>query len=286
MCKKCLRIQLLYKFFAAEFAALKKNVSLALLCLCSTFSLHGGTFRALILADSASNLSIPAKKDVLYLKEAFSTICLQTGLELSLDIIDEHELTHQNVASALMAPNNNGADVLFFYYTGHGFHPSKIDSPWPTIMLSLTHEALDTKRICAQLSGYQARLTVIFLDCCNSTSNRDVFLKDFSTNSHSSNRCRNLKKLFLGNSGTIIATASQVGSPAYAFSEGSLFTVSFIKTVFNDQTNCTCWTDIFERISLQCQPFQTPYVFFDLHEEEYTQTSSNDRALRTATTAL
>jgi hypothetical protein len=247
---------------------LKRTATLIISCLFTAISLYGTTCRAIILADTASNLSIPAKKDVTYLRQALTKICTKTGLELSIDIIDGPYLGHHNVYSALTAPANNDADVLFFYYTGHGYHPSKTTTPWPTIMLSVTKEALDTERICKVLSAYKARLTIVLFDCCNSTCDINIVPKNVSTRNSNHKHPRNFKKLFLRNSGTIIATASHKGHPAYAFNKGSLFTTTLLKSLFDvDQVHNDCWSTIFDQVCIQCRPYQTPYVFLDLREE-------------------
>ena len=234
-------------------------------CLLNALSLYGATFRAIVLADTASNLANSARKDVNSLKEALQKICTKTGLELSMDLLDGYSLEHHNVCTLITAPNNNDADVLLFYYTGHGFHPPKSTSPLPTIMLSMSQEALDTRRICEQLSGFRARLTIVLFDCCNSTIDINVIQKSLSSNNSKRTHSRILRKLFLKTSGTIIAAASQTGHTAYAFKEGSLFTKTLLNNLFySNKSNDDSWPAIFDRIAFQCQPYQTPYVFFDL----------------------
>jgi hypothetical protein len=231
--------------------------------------LCGATFRAIVLADTASNLSIPARKDIAYLKAALAKICAKTDLKLSMDVVDGYLLGHHNIYSVLTAPSNDGADILFFYYTGHGYHPPQNTSPWPTIMLTVTHEAIDTERIYEKLSNYQARLTIIFFDCCNTTCNINVVPKSPVLQSSKQGMSQKIKKLFLENSGTIIATASQVGQPAYAFNGGSLFTMTFLKTLLAKSPVAEhSWSHVFDAISLKCKPYQTPYIFLDLTPQQ------------------
>ena len=246
---------------------MKKFLLFICLYLCTTFTLHGGIFRAIILADSSSNLSVPIHKDIASLKESLTTICSVTNLELQLEILDGSALNHHNVSTLLTAPNNNGVDVLFFYFTGHGFHLQNNISPWPTLLLSSTREALDSQRICSQLTGYRARLTIIFFDCCNSIRDMGLVVKNLPQESRHPDQAGALRTLFLENSGLIIATASQIGSPAHAFKRGSLFTTTFLTTLLHSSSWNTSWNSLFTQIALQCQPYQTPYVFFNLQQE-------------------
>jgi hypothetical protein len=225
----------------------------------------GGTFQAILVADTSSTLAASSKTDLEKMQGAVRRICTMTNLELQEEVLSGSTLSYQAIHGLLSNKKNLAPDVLFFYYTGHGFHSPHITSPWPSILLSTSHEALNPEHICLKLLSNKARLTIILFDCCNSTVQQNFILKRFLLNDTLDKVDSTIKKMFLESAGTIIATASLPGYPAYAFEDGSLFTKAILSLLFQKvKISESPWDNFFLNVNERCSAYQQPYVAAEL----------------------
>lgn len=223
--------------------------------------------RAIFACDTTSDLGYSLEHDLSLMNRLFENIAKELQLSYDPIIIKGQNLSSTSISNALDFVRETPEDILLFYFSGHGFHDEKNTTPWPSLVLSPTHEAISSSFICQYLHDCQARLTIILFDCCNSYSTKAVGIKKMLPSQIPSISV--LQKLFLKTFGTIIATASIPGSPSYAFQQGSLFTSTFVHNLlFSQENQIYDWSIIFENITTYCSEYQVPYVELHVDAEQ------------------
>ncbi len=139
-------------------------------------------------------------------------------------------------------------DVVFFYYTGHGAYDAEKGGHY--LMLKDDEgkgQALYRSDVKRRLFALNARLVVIFTDCCNVMSPvSDGTAYDESNGVAGTRSVKALtnyspvvKKLFVDSAtrGVVDLTSSVPGEYSYAFTDGSVATTVAIKTfeILNDE---------------------------------------------------
>lgn len=178
----------------------------------------------------------------------------------------------------LMADLNNlqcgKEDIVLFYYSGHGMRSDKDKSPFP--QMCLKYEGYEQEKwvpvhtVVEKLRSKGARLTLVITDCCNSidsyvtAKSKSPMSKDGST--IDSKVVENIKKLFLGQKGVVVATSSKAGQPSAGHPQlGGLFsTVLFEYSIYNATIGAlpTTWQEVLKDVGRQIKEAglaQEPY---------------------------
>jgi hypothetical protein len=145
----------------------------------------------------------------------------------------------KNVEAAVNALKPGANDIVFFYYSGHGysFEEDKNEA-YPQFDLresrfeDITVATLNASQIMDIIKTKKARLNIVLSDCCNSNigllkpEGKNFALTAKSLLSWDANYCNNL---FLKSTGSIIATAAKKGQFAYGNTDvGGYFTSNFV----------------------------------------------------------
>lgn len=165
----------------------------------------------------------------------------------------------------LMADLNNlqcgKEDIVLFYYSGHGMRSDKDKSPFP--QMCLKYEGYEQEKwvpvhtVVEKLRSKGARLTLVITDCCNSidsyvtAKSKSPMSKDEGT--IDSKVVENIKKLFLGQKGVVVATSSKAGQPSAGSSKSGgffssvLFEYSLYKASIGKLP--TTWQDVLSDVN-------------------------------------
>ncbi len=246
------------------------------------------SLHAILAYDTASDLQSPVQKDVKQISTFLKKLVKATKMKLSIQTFKGSELCVDSIQSSV--PKNHH-DVLFFYYSGHGYQGQAI---WPSLYFSSKKELLPTETIRSLLESLHPRLVILLLDCCNNTSlfpTTPLQPKQTSTplslkthTPYSSLKTERGKQdernkgqlevkgpglapLFQRAKGTIMATGAQPGFLSYAGTDGSLFTLAFLGAIRNlASERSPSWENVFDQTTLLCQPYQHPLSHIQIFE--------------------
>jgi hypothetical protein len=212
---------------------------LALCFLAFKGPLQSATLHIILVGDTKDEvLNQVIKKDLKhmdnFIEELFD--------EMDLDELDQITYTGKDTNSSFLydlaqlkvAPD----DVIFFYFSGHGFYaPKENENQWPFLYLSREDSGVSQLHVTQLLLNLNARLTICFADCCNNILSDeevpDLLIKNMPFQTDGSHRQTHLTDLFCKARGCILISSASPGFYAEGTDEkGSCFTNRFIK-IFN-----------------------------------------------------
>ncbi|MDM8560353.1 LamG-like jellyroll fold domain-containing protein [Candidatus Parabeggiatoa sp. HSG14] len=162
------------------------------------------------------------------------------------------ELTRRGLRIALDKMSvRAGKDVVFFYYSGHGFRTKNKPSRWPYMVLSGNYaeeEAVSLDDVIQEIRDKSPRFFIVMADSCNNVEDiREEEISIFAkAGVITSKYIKNLKKIFEESKGFIIASASIQTKKAYGSKEtGGFFTRQFLNVLesnLRDSSNPSWYT--------------------------------------------
>ena len=194
----------------------------------------------LLLVANTDDISIGptcvVDKDATY--KTFSQLAEFMQIQFVPKVIFGKDFTKVNVDNAINAINPNPADIIVFYYSGHGFAYTKDNYQFP--YLDLRDKAfqnfggeftLNMEDIYKRVQSKGARLNLVLSDCCNADpSQSNTISTDVATTRTSSIgwNMENCKALFMDAKPTsILMTAASKGELSAGNSTGGIFTFNF-----------------------------------------------------------
>lgn len=203
--------------------------------LCTAQSLNGADLHLILVGDVfASDIKNSVVTDLKTIENHANEVAKYTGLNLSVHQFSENHIRAEIVLKYLQELNTNFEDVVFFYFSGHGYRtPSKDGNPWPNIYFASNQTGIDLLEISNILNQKNTHLSIVLADCCNSALPNH--LAPPVVKGHASINEEKLKKiykkLFVETKGLILACGSKAGQPSWAvMNGGSLFTDSYNET--------------------------------------------------------
>ncbi|SDL26502.1 caspase family protein [Siphonobacter aquaeclarae] len=212
------------------------------LCLLMSIGLsaHGQTFHALLMADTRDELlSGACERDLEVMHRQFEQISSAIGFQLSEKVISRDFFTVNELEKVLDSLRIAPDDVVFFYYTGHGYNVAGRADRFPILHvdkknirrnpeLSAIHERLRAKK---------PRLCISLGDCCNDllTSTRGMvsrkpMIRGLNLTDDSLNA--SYRRLFRIPAGDILIASSQPPQQSSAHPDsGSFYTRSFTEAL-------------------------------------------------------
>lgn len=224
---------------------------------------------ALLLIDSKSNLNKSVKKDGQMMLSTLQKVADAAKMKLKATVLCGNDVEQQHIQEWLDNLKNNSHDVIFFYFSGHGFKDEANNIPWPYLYLSARNKALSLQSIIQHIEGLPSRLSIIFSDCCNGPLLTKRHMYAVATKAPMLSYARLYEKgataLFMKAKGHIRATAASPGQSALAFSSGSLFTMAFSESLLDEcQVKSPSWKNLFVSTSKICGTLQQPYVVVEV----------------------
>ena len=251
-----------------------RHIRLFIACVAMTLcvSLKAQTFHAILFADTndkriGKSTAIDLNNVSNMLVEAQSS--LKGKMEFVYYVYPGNYCSPQNLRKVLDNIRCQSDDVVFFYYSGHGYNDET--NVWPT--LTLNDAGIQEIEILKRLKkvNAKAKLTLCIADCCNKpfrSRNTSSVAYSYETDESA------VKKLFTGFKGkkTIIISASKQGKFCWSDQEqGAIFGMSFRQAVRNVAYEEATWDMVMEKAKAQTMR-RAP----ELQIPQYNVTQSSD----------
>lgn len=173
-------------------------------------------------------------------QDQFSAAAQSIHYEINPLFVQKDQFNRHNLERTLQELSVGEEDIIVFYYFGHGFRYNNDASRYPTCFIG--KNGIDEPGVAAwpltdiyqQLTQKNARLTLVFAECCNNEIgvpapiDNYVATRQMSVNFASKDR---YKALFLQNQGSILLASSDQGQVSWATSTGGYFLDSFMDAI-------------------------------------------------------
>jgi hypothetical protein len=199
------------------------------------------------------------QKDVVNISSQVKDVATFLGIPLNYVEISGTKFGKASVETAInnLKPGTN--DIVIFYYSGHGYsNDRKAEEEYPQFDLRQSRfddilvATLNASEVFNKIKAKNARLNLVFTDCCNSSlgllkpEGKNFALTTKSLMSWEKSFCYDL---FMKSKGSIIATAAKKGQYAYGNTDvGGYFTSNIItsmeKYLSKFQTKAPTWQEI------------------------------------------
>lgn len=204
--------------------------------------LRAQTLHAIIFADTNDpNIGIFDKQDYINMTMEVSTIASATGMKLNKHFFSGENCSKAQLIKVLDGLNTNNDDVIIFYYSGHGTRSLNDRSEYPQMCLGSRRESefFPLESVLNKLKAQNARLKIVFGDCCNSISpgvtSKESASKGFTV--LTKGPVNTYTNLFMNYKGFIIASGSKKGENSITLSyndgspAGGAFTIYFLSAL-------------------------------------------------------
>ncbi len=199
------------------------------------------------------------QKDVVNITSQIKDVAIFLGLPLNYVEVSGAKFGKLNVETALNNLKPGTDDIVIFYYSGHGYSNDRnAAEAYPQFDLRQSRfddilvATLNASEVFTKIKAKNARLNLVFTDCCNSSlgllkpEGKNFALTTKSLMSWEKSYCYDL---FMKSRGTIIATAAKKGQYAYGNTDvGGYFTSNLItsmeKYLSKFQTSTPTWQEI------------------------------------------
>ena len=183
----------------------------------------------LIIDTDDKNIGAMVARDMNIIGKEITEIAKATGLTLKDKVYAGRDFTLDNMKSAINDVQAGPNDVVFFYYSGHGFRTKDKKNRWPYPYFH-SNRTVDFGWIADSLRAKGARLTISLIDACNNVVNIQV-REDQKSGFKSAD---GYKELFLNAKGYVTGASSIPGETSTATGSGSLFTLAWLKALRNE----------------------------------------------------
>lgn len=204
--------------------------------------LQSQTLHAIIFADTNDpQIGEFDRQDYINMTMEVSTIASATGMKLNKYFFSGEKCSKAKLVNVLDGLHTNSDDVIIFYYSGHGTRSMYDKSDYPQMCLGSRQEDdfFPLESVLKKLKLQQARLKIIFGDCCNSiapgVTSKESTSKGFTM--LTKGPVNTYTNLFMNYKGFVIASGSQKGENSITLSyddgspAGGAFTIFFLKAL-------------------------------------------------------
>ena len=187
------------------------------------------------LGESVSN-------DLKHTTDEFREIAKCLDAEYNEVLITGEDLCRSKLEKAIQDLEAGANDIVAFVYCGHGFRFKDDTDEYPRMLLKhnkkmlLEGDYMSMTEAYNMLEAKNARLTLVFSDCCNSDIGipRTEVEDDNAFMRRGNNQKRDLDKLrslFLDQSGSVRATAAMPGQKAYCTADGGYLITGLLNNI-------------------------------------------------------
>lgn len=220
------------------------NILLSAIFLLVSSVLAAQSLHMFIICETSDG-SIGAVKDHSHMQAFAESIATQSGLTLRKYFYKKNELSETEISGELSSMNVGSDDVVWFYYSGHGFNPE--GSSFSAFRIEGTRYTMDW--VHNKIQSKNPRLSIIMYDACNWNERGETPVVIASRN----NDQFKIAKLFKKASGWVKVASNTAGPRKYSYGSpevGGMFTNAFLNT-FRDcidewGTNQVTWKNIME----------------------------------------
>lgn len=211
-----------------------------------------------VINSNVQDIGASCERDYENLKSELKGVAQALGLQFKDYNVMGDAYSRDAVSETIDGFRPGSNDVVFFYYSGHGFRFDDQQSRYPAIALTtsayedITENYLLMSDIYKEICSKNARLNIVLSDCCNTPIGVEQppayetgTLYGRATNNASLSR---LGRLFLLERGNLLATAASPGETSICDMMGGVFTLAFLRSL-RKEVNATnsekvSWTNI------------------------------------------
>ncbi len=207
-------------------------------------------------------------KDLADMSTQMDSLARQIGYKLHLIVRTNEQFGRAGLEQALAEVTCAPADVLLFYYSGHGFAAPAGSTDFPQLYLK-DDNSLDLESLHRRLLTKHARFCLTLGDCCNNVLpvTRSLRPRPVRKGLFVADDLNILHKLFAEQQGDVLITTARRGERAAAFpTVGSFYTSAWLEAVAQAQCNNkditwqTLLNDAEQRLQVQLQTCAPEYV--------------------------
>lgn len=223
------------KFYIFMKANIPATILLCFIFLSISIKSKAQTFHAIILADTQDpQIGITVEKDLSSMSKRLDSIATKIGYQMHLVVMSNQNFNSKALESTLQQLSCNPDDIIFFYYTAHGYSPTeKNESKFPYLYLK-DNNSFSLEGVHQQFVGKKARLCITMGDCCNNLI-PNLLLKQsrhITRGITTTQDAEILAKLFLGYRGSIIMSSAEKGKKAVADPlKGGYYTFAWLEAI-------------------------------------------------------
>jgi hypothetical protein len=247
-----------------------KNLLILLICLFTFHTWARPTLHAFLVAET-NDYNIGARADFPKMQQKMREIAEIVGLELQLHLYEKHLAQPQQLVSDIKNLVCNEQDIVWFYYTGHGFQAYDYGSgQFSGFKMDTTRFTLES--VHATLQNAKPRLLITMYDACNWRNfdfTEEVILAPTQKKTYWA--------LFRQARGSIKVAANTAGYHQYSWGDsqaGGFFTIAFwesLDALSATSENPTWYTLLSKtqtrttQIAQQFQKQQVPHYEINIH---------------------
>jgi Caspase domain len=247
-----------------------KNLLIFLMVLC-TWSGRAQTTLHVFLVAETNDYNIGARADLPRMQQKMHEIAEMVGYELRLHVYEKHKIQPNQFITKIKNFECNPNDVIWFYYSGHGFQAYDYGSG------QFTGFKVDTTRftleaVHAQLQKAHPRLLITMYDACNWRNfdyTEEVVLQPSQKSAY--------KALFHQVRGSIKVASNTAGYHQFSWGDpqtGGFFTSAFLESLesLTAHSSNPTWQALLSQtqarttqIANHYQKHQIPYYEINIH---------------------
>jgi hypothetical protein len=225
-----------------------------LTCIICKINCYGQTLHLITVgALDDKNLSSAVFSDIEMINKNFNFICKNINYKLSSKVIGNKDFDSKSILNTLDTLSVESQDIIFFYYSGHGYNDLSTNSRFPIFQLNdFKKYKLLVDKVSEILQAKNARLSITFGDMCNNflINSEKGFRKTITVKGGIVSNDMNpvLRKLFIDAKGNIKIASSEKSQYSNAYQDGSLYTKAFDKALEEamDKNNEISWMALLE----------------------------------------
>lgn len=210
-------------------------IFVSLICASFSFDIQAANFHVFMVGDTEDeSLSAAFQNDLDMMDKQVKEIAKQTGLKLKLTTFNGTSVTPENILSQLDLMQVGKDDVVFLYFTMHGYRTQSKKNPWPSLYFGVSGVGVDYQLLTQIIQEKHPRLLLAIADSCNSYLPAGAYIPTIMKNNFGSKDSLisvNYKKLFLEGKGTIIISGSHPGQYSWSDGKVSIYTVKFLESL-------------------------------------------------------
>jgi hypothetical protein len=225
---------------------MKKKIAIIIIISVLTLPIFAqtGTLHLICNIDRFSNIAESCKKDFANMKTFLTDVTNDLKIPMKVYDVEFYAKDSKKFISNFKCGPN---DIVFYYYSGHGFRYDDQDVVWPYMNVCKSNNdpmetcALSLNWVFQEIQKKGPRLTISMGDCCNSLvgMNEPKMSLSRSMTYRSQHVPEGYKKLFLETDGLVVASGSIPGQYSLGTEDGGMYTNSLIEVLKNSRENAS-----------------------------------------------
>ena len=264
-------------------------------CNVAALKTQAQTVHAILVADTKDPmLHAVCKRDIDVMHRQFVQLAAAINYQLSEQVISGEAFSSQRLNKAIRSVSPGPDDILFLYYTGHGYNAHQRAGRFPVLLLEKDEMASQQNpglmAIHQLLKSKHARLCITMGDCCNHIVNnmrgmvkKTVVPKALILPNDSANAT--YRKLFLNVTGDAMIASSQPPQQSCAHPDsGSFYTRSFDEAleIASQYNKNITWETLLRDTQTRLARHQATHTKQSIYEVNVTRTTATDYSPITA----